>query len=105
METNIKFPQRKHPRMKYFNYSSNNSYFVTICTENRKKILSEIVNGTMILTKFGDIAKNELLALETHYPFLKIENYVIMPNHIHVLFLFQHPENKNSAGVRATRPT
>ena len=99
MKTTTELPKRKHPRMKFFDYSSNNSYFVTICTQNRKNILSNIVNGSVVLTKLGEITKNELLALETRYPFLKIENYVIMPNHIHVLFLFQHKENKDSAGA------
>ena len=97
--TTKNFPNRKHPRMKYFDYSSNGNYFVTICTHNRIKTLSTIVDDGVVLTKFGEIVKKELLNLENKYDFLKIENYVIMPNHIHVLFLFKHDENKESAGA------
>ena len=93
------FPNRKHPRMKHFDYSSNGNYFVTICTHNHKQILSYIVDDRVVLTNFGEIVKNELINLEDKYDFLKIENYVIMPNHVHVLFLFQHDENKESAGA------
>ena len=101
METQItEFPKRKHPRMKFFDYSSNGSYFVTICVQNRKQILSSVVDNNVVLTPYGEIAKNELLNIEKRYSFLKIESYVIMPNHIHVLFEFLHVENKDSAGAK-----
>lgn len=92
-------PERKHPRMKYFDYSSNRSYFVTICADKRKQIFSFVVDGNIVLTPYGEIAKNELISLEIRYPFLKIENYVIMPNHIHLLMQFMHDENTHSAGA------
>ena len=105
MENQItKIPKRKHPRMKFFDYSSNGNYFVTICVQDRKQILSSIVDGTVVLTPYGEIARNELLDLEKRYLFLKIEKYVIMPNHVHVLFGFLHDENKDSAGA-SPRPT
>ena len=34
--------QRKHPRLKEYDYSQGGAYFVTICTRNREKILSRI---------------------------------------------------------------
>lgn len=105
MENQItEFPKRKHPRMKFFDYSSNGNYFVTICSQNRKHIFSSIADGNVVLTPYGEIAKTELFALENRYPFIKIENYVIMPNHIHVLFEFLHEENKDSAAA-SHRPT
>lgn len=105
MENQItKIPKRKHPRMKFFDYSSNGNYFVTICVQDRKQILSSIVDGTVVLTPYGEIVRNELLDLEKRYLFLKIEKYVIMPNHIHVLLQFQHVENNDSAAA-SHRPT
>ena len=35
-------PQRKSTRLKYFDYSTLGAYFITICTRDRMKILSEI---------------------------------------------------------------
>ena len=44
MDKEKELPKRKSTRLKYFDYSSEGAYFVTICTQDRKQILSEIVN-------------------------------------------------------------
>jgi hypothetical protein len=41
MENN--FPNRKGTRLKEFDYGHHGAYFITICTEGRRHILSEIV--------------------------------------------------------------
>ena len=43
-------PKRKPTRLKNYDYSSAGAYFITICTEKRKKILSEICVGTPVPT-------------------------------------------------------
>ena len=82
--------------------------FVTICTQNRRCVLSNVVgrglapaetNGVE-LTKFGEIAKKQLMSLEERYPCIKIDQYVIMPNHIHIILILQ----KKAAGA-SPRPT
>lgn len=86
----MELPKRKQTRLKEYDYSTPGAYFITICTKDRKNILSNIVrddtHATKIsLSKIGEIAKQELLNLETHYPNVKIDKYVIMPNHIHLI--------------------
>jgi len=84
-------PQRKHPRLKEYDYSQNGIYFVTVCTEKKQCILSRIHVGRGLapaetrLTTAGEIVQCQLLLLPERYPTIKIETYVIMPNHIHVL--------------------
>ena len=39
----MELSQRKPNRLSDFDYNQNGAYFVTICTQNRKKILSDIV--------------------------------------------------------------
>ena len=86
-------PKRKHPRLKDYDYSTAGAYFITICTQNRRCLLSTIVGrglapAEILYTQYGNIAREQLLLLEERYPFLKIDQYVIMPNHIHaILFL------------------
>ena len=83
--------ERKKNRLKNFDYSQNGAYFITICTNNRKPILSEITVGATCsrldvqLSEYGEIIDNELKKLNTIYENVYIDNYVIMPNHIHMI--------------------
>lgn len=83
-------PNRKPTRLSDYDYSTGGAYFVTICTHNRRQILSRIVGQGLapaecVLSQYGKIAQQELLALETRYKCIKIDGYVIMPNHIHAI--------------------
>ena len=92
MENNL--PKRKHTRLKHYDYSSAGAYFITICTHNRRCLLSRIVGRGLApaeiqYTAYGQIAQAQLLLLEQRYPSLKIDRYVIMPNHIHAIVLLE----------------
>ncbi len=98
-------PERKNPRLNNYDYSSAGAYFVTICTHNRQQILSRIVGRGLApaeveYTAYGKEAERQLLLLEKRYPFLRIESYVIMPDHIHMMIVFE----EKTAGA-SPRPT
>ena len=85
-------PQRKRIRLPDYDYSSPGTYFVTVCTQNRRCILSDIVVGDGVLdvpqarlTSSGMCVRDTLLEIEQHYKWLSLDHYVIMPNHIHLL--------------------
>ena len=97
-------PRRKHPRLHHYDYSTAGAYFITICTQNRQCLLSRIVGRGLapveiLYTPYGQIAQEQLLLLEQRYPSLKVDQYVIMPNHIHAILLVEE-----TAGVNP-RPT
>jgi len=102
------FPNRKHPRLKNYDYSKSGAYFITICTQNRRCILSQVVGrglapaetSSIKNTIFGEIAECQLLSLEKRYSTLKIDCHVIMPNHIHVVMFLD-----NEAAGASPRPT
>ena len=86
--------KRKHPRLKFYDYGTAGAYFITICTQNRRCLLSRIVGRGLApaeiqYTEYGQIAQKQLLMLEQRYPSLKIDQYVIMPNHIHAILLLK----------------
>ena len=88
MENEKDLPKRKDPRLKGFDYSSTGAYFLTICTQNRKNILSMIVGeGSPLprLSPYGKIAESWIQKIPEKYPEVSVDRYVIMPNHIHVL--------------------
>ena len=91
---NVGLPKRKPTRLKNYDYSGDGAYFITICTHNRKKLFSNIVGQGLApaeiqLSKFGEIANAEILALENRYNNIKIDKYVIMPNHIHAIIIIK----------------
>ena len=86
------FPTRKPTRLQNYDYSQNGCYFVTVCVKDRKPILSTIVRGddlgapkTIRLKPYGKIAEKYIQSMETAYDTVKVENYIIMPNHVHLL--------------------
>ena len=85
-------PKRKPNRLENFDYGAGYSHFITICTQNREKILSNITVGTGVLdcpktdlTYFGKIADKYIKQLNDFYENISVDYYVIMPNHIHML--------------------
>ena len=83
------FPKRKLPRLPGYDYSTPGAYFVTICTHNKQKILSRIVGAihespTVQLTANGQIIDYYINNLESRFGIV-VDNYVIMPNHIHLI--------------------
>ena len=108
MDKEKELPKRKHPRLENYDYSSAGAYFVTICTQNRRCVLSRIVGRGLApaitsgieYTLFGKIAEEQLLLLEKRYPCLTVEQYSIMPNHIHAILILA-----NEAAGASPRPT
>ncbi len=82
---------RKPTRLKEYNYSCNGVYFVTICSKDKKPIFSKIVGDgvldvpKVVLSEYGCIVCKYLEQISKHYNYLNIDNYVVMPNHIHIL--------------------
>ena len=119
--------KRKSTRLKSFDYSSAGAYFVTICTKDRKRILSNIIkpsvgvgafddpmNGAhddpptpqIRLTEIGKVTEKYLLSSE-NIPGVKIDRYVIMPDHIHAI-IFLYPDKyiiRKDGSSRAPTPT
>lgn len=74
---------RKSIRLSEYDYTLPGAYFVTIVTYQRKCILGAIRNGEIILSNIGRIVNNTWQEIPIHFPNATVDNYVIMPNHIH----------------------
>ena len=97
----MKYKYRKNTRLKIFDYNSVGAYFITICTQNKEHLLSEIkltFVGTDVpdgpqtskeifveLTEYGKIADKYINQLNDFYENISVDDYIIMPNHIHLL--------------------
>ncbi len=82
----MELPQRKPNRLTEYDYSQNGIYFVTICTQDRKKVLSNIVgDGFPVPKSYGIIAESYISKISEKYPTVSVDQHVIMPDHIHIL--------------------
>ena len=81
-------PKRKNIRLRYYDYSEEGLYFITICTKNREQLLGKITEENQIkLTKVGTIVEKSIRNLERIYSNITIDEYVVMPNHIHIIII------------------
>jgi REP element-mobilizing transposase RayT len=70
-------------RLKGYDYSSEGAYFITIVTKNREHFFGEIVDGKMIFNVIGDNAQKYWDEIPQHFSFIRLDEMVVMPNHIH----------------------
>ncbi len=74
---------RKPNRLKNFDYSASAIYFVTVCTKNKTNALGRIIEGENHKNKQGIIAEYQWLWLEEHFPYVILDEFIVMPNHLH----------------------
>ncbi len=111
-------PNRKRLRLINYDYNSYGYYFVTICTKDRKCVLGQInsvgsadscapqidVTSAFVatLSNYCKIVEKYLQSVKEYYTGVKVDKYIIMPNHIHMILRF----NNSKGGVSGTpRPT
>ena len=74
---------RRSIRLKGWDYSSPNYYFITLCVQNRENLFGNIVNGKMMLTEIGSMIEETWLVMQIKYSGIAVDEFVVMPNHIH----------------------
>jgi putative transposase len=79
--------KRKRNRLKEYDYSQAGYYFVTICVNDREDYFGKIVNAGCVLNEFGKVIKQILESIPALYPYLELDYYVIMPDHIHIIII------------------
>jgi putative transposase len=88
-------------RLKNWDYHSPAYYFVTICTKNREYFFGNVINGEMKLSSTGNIASQYWQDIPIHFPHIQLEEYVVMPNHVHGIIIIggSNVETQNFASL------
>jgi len=95
-------PQRRSIRLKGYDYSQAGLYFVTICCQDRICRFGKVVNGEMILNEYGQIAYNEWLKTPDIRKNVELDEFVIMPNHIHGIIRLMDWGELHSSGLHSS---
>lgn len=77
---------RRSVRLQDADYAPEGVYFVTVCTFGRQRLFGEVNEGVMCLSRFGRIAVEEWARTEEVRPYVVLDAFVVMPDHVHLLF-------------------
>ncbi len=78
-------------RLQSWDYGHNAPYFITICTHGRNHYFGEIADRKMILSEIGKYAWACWFEIPKHFPFVLLDAFVVMPNHIHGIIIIDKP--------------
>jgi putative transposase len=88
---------RRSIRLQGFDYSQPGAYFITMCAHNRECLFGDIIHEKMILNDAGIMTQTIWGEMPFHYKGIEIDEFVIMPNHVHGIVVI----NNVGAGPRA----
>ena len=86
------FYERKPTRIPGYDYATRNYYFITICTHERQCIF-----GTPNkLNTMGVMAQECIIKIQDIFPSVRVDKYVVMPNHIHAIIVLEPGDKKRA---------
>ncbi len=108
---NPQINQRHSVRLKKYDYSSAGAYFVTICTQNRECLFGNICVGAgpracpeMVLLDAGRMITSVWQQIPSHYPGNDVNEFVVMPNHIHGIIIIVGTSKNGQSELPGGRP-
>ncbi|MFC1585441.1 transposase [Fibrobacterota bacterium] len=82
-------------RLKGVDYSKSGLYLITANLKDRKQWFGKIIDNKMHLNNFGEIAEKEWLKTADIRTYVKLDEFIIMPNHIHgIIGITENRPNK-----------
>ena len=84
-------------RLQTWDYGSQALYFITICTKDRENYFGEIITAetqdlaSLRPTTMGAVAQKNWKEIPLHFPFVELDEFIVMPNHIHGILFFNVP--------------
>lgn len=83
--------RRRTIRLPGYDYTQPGAYFVTIVNRQREYLFGEVVESRMVLNDWGYMALNEWRRLEQRFASVCIDDFVVMPNHVHgIIWITAH---------------
>lgn len=81
------YDPKKHHRLSIrlpgYDYAQSGAYFVTLCTQDHRSLFGRIEGEEMRLNAAGRTAEKCWGEIPSHFPQVALDEFVIMPNHIH----------------------
>jgi REP element-mobilizing transposase RayT len=105
----MKYKPVKQYRLPEYDYSSTGDYFITICIKDKICYFGKIEKTQdnkeiMRLSPIGEYARQAILAIPSKYPAVELGEWIIMPNHVHLILSIRQPDNDNRPRPAPTHP-
>ena len=91
---------RRSMRLERYDYSSAGAYFVTICTQGRRCLFGDIVDDRVRLSHAGKMIQTVWECLPNRFPFVKPDEFVVMPNHLHGIIILTNVGGRGESRIR-----
>jgi REP element-mobilizing transposase RayT len=98
-------------RLKAYNYSTAGAYFITMCTKNRECLFGQINVGAgpcacppVVMSDAGRMVTNVWRQIPDYYPSIVVDEFVLMPNHIHGIIIIADVGYIESPELPSGRP-
>jgi REP element-mobilizing transposase RayT len=86
-------------RLRCIDYTSCGEYFITTVTRDRALLFGSVVGDVVRLSPAGEAVRDAWLSLPGRFPFVRLDDSVVMPNHFHGVLVFL-PEDELDEGAR-----
>lgn len=97
-QTPTPYRRRNSLRHPGYDYTAAGAYFVTICAQRGRALFGQVVEQSMQLNPLGEIAHSVWLEFAARQPTIRLDTYVIMPNHVHALLWITGGANQTHSG-------
>ena len=95
--------RRRSIRLPGYDYSRPGAYFVTIVAQDRLCLFGEVVDGEMRLNEAGGMVVEAWEWLATRHPYVELDSYVVMPNHLHGIIVLTDEGGRGGSRTALTR--
>ena len=88
---------RRSMQMKEYDYSLPGAYFVTLLASGRKHLFGKVNLDQVELNEIGKIVEYCWLKIPKYFDNIKLDEYVIMPDHLHGIIFIEAALGKGEA--------
>ncbi len=94
---------RQSIRLREYDYGSDGTYYITLCTKNKEYLFGTVVNNKMQLNEYGKIVEDEWMKTAKIRHNVYLDKHIVMPNHIHGVIIIDN--GREGRGVLQYAPT
>jgi putative transposase len=99
MKYNPDLHRRRSIRLKGYDYSQEGAYFITVCTKDKEWLFGDVINGQVQMNDMGNVTLQCWKEIPKHFPSAVLDEFIVMPNHIHGIVIFNAVGAKNISPI------